>query len=113
MAAWLARNFESIILQPIPRNEDAKADKLAMIVFEGAYINFWPVYITALNFPCISQIKDGKIPENKNEAQKLIMKASHFLIIDDELYQKSFARPLLLCVTKQKGKNMLSKIHGR
>ena len=39
------------------------------------------------------------------------MKASRFLIIDDELYRKSFAGPLLLCVTKQKGKEVLSEIH--
>ena len=61
--------------------------------------------------PYISYVKEGKISEDKSKAQKLRMKASRFLIIDDELYRKSFAGPLLLCVTKQKGKEVLSEIH--
>lgn len=51
----LARNFESIILQRIPMNENAEAHKLAMTVFGGAYTNFRQVYITTLNFPFIQE----------------------------------------------------------
>ena len=40
------------------------------------------------------------------------MKASCFQIFDDELYRKSFIRPLLLCLKKKKKKReILSEIH--
>lgn len=63
--------------------------------------------------PYISYVKEGKILDDKSEAQKLKMKASRFLIIDDELYQKPFGGPLLLCVTKKKRKEVLSEINER
>ena len=41
--------------------------------------------------PLLSYLKEGKIPENDSEARKVKRKARSFVIIDGELYKRSFS----------------------
>ena len=38
----------------------------------------------------VSYLKDGKLPEGKNEAKKLRIRAARYVLIDEVLYKKGF-----------------------
>ena len=49
--------------------------------------------------PIVLFLKDGILPEEKGEADKVRRKAPHFWLFEDQkLYKRSFSRPYLLCV---------------
>ena len=46
--------------------------------------------------PIIAYLKDDQLPEDKNEAHKIRLKAARFwLSPDDKLYRKSYTGPYL------------------
>ena len=36
----------------------------------------------------IHYLKEGQLPEDRNEAQKVQIRATHFILIDDTLYRR-------------------------
>ena len=62
--------------------------------------------------PIVDYLKDSKFSEDKNEARKLTLKASRYALVDEDLFRKSFFRPLLRCVTKEESHIVLKAIHS-
>ncbi|XP_056697831.1 uncharacterized protein [Spinacia oleracea] len=54
---------------------------------------------------------DGTLPSDHCLAAKLQKMSSWFEIWNDVLYKKSYSRPLLRCVTPEKGKEILADLH--
>ncbi|KAL0386500.1 UNVERIFIED_CONTAM: hypothetical protein Slati_4598600 [Sesamum latifolium] len=56
-------------------------------------------------------LTEGIEPENEKDVKNLRRKASHFVMIDGELYKRGFSQPFLKCLTPEKGNYVLRKIH--
>ncbi|XP_074311326.1 uncharacterized protein LOC141647151 [Silene latifolia] len=61
--------------------------------------------------PYVEWLKDGKLPEDRNEAQSFRIKASRFVLIDNVLYRRSLAEPYLRCLDKEEASTVLQDIH--
>jgi len=55
---------------------------------------------------------NGKLPENSKMRQKLLRKASRYVIQDGRLYRYGFSTPLLQCVSKEESRTILTEVHG-
>ncbi|XP_074301262.1 uncharacterized protein LOC141632630 [Silene latifolia] len=62
--------------------------------------------------PYIEWLKDGKLPEDKKEAQIFRIKASRFVLIDNVLFRRSLAGPYLRCLNKEKVNTVLQDVHS-
>ena len=41
--------------------------------------------------PIVSYLKDGKLPEGKDEARKLRVRAARYVLMDEVLYKRGFS----------------------
>ena len=41
--------------------------------------------------PIISYLKDGRLPEGKDEARKLRVKSARYILMDEVLYKRGFS----------------------
>ena len=41
--------------------------------------------------PIISYLKDGRLPEEKDEARKLRVRSARYVLMDDVLYKRGFS----------------------
>ncbi|XP_077248387.1 uncharacterized protein LOC143888001 [Tasmannia lanceolata] len=114
----LASKFKSFEVIRVPRTENAKADVLSKLAASG-YTTLGSIHIEFLsrssieskaaetmqveNEPCwmdeiISYLRDGKLPEDKKEARKVIQRAARFSLSSDILYKRSYTLPYLKCL---------------
>ena len=49
--------------------------------------------------PIMSYLKDGLLPEDKEVARKLRMRATRFFLMGNVLYKRGFSQPYLRCLT--------------
>ena len=61
--------------------------------------------------PIISYLKEGKLPEWKDEARKLRVRTARYLLIDEVLYKRGFSQPYLRCLTSDEVNYVLREIH--
>ena len=61
--------------------------------------------------PIVRYLKEGWLPEDRNEAQKVQIKATRFVIIDDFLYRRGHSLPYLRCANKEDADYVLREIH--
>ena len=45
--------------------------------------------------PIVCYLKQGQLPEDRNEAREVLIRATHFVIIDDVLYRQGYSLPYL------------------
>ena len=62
--------------------------------------------------PILEYLLNGSLPESSKERQKLMRKASRYIVQDGRLYRRGFSMPLLRCVTKEEAKTILTEVHG-
>lgn len=62
--------------------------------------------------PLYNFIKDDILPEDKQLAQKVRMKAPMYLLIEDKLFRKSFLGPHLRCVGPTQAQSLIKEVHG-
>ncbi|XP_042396591.1 uncharacterized protein LOC121986709 [Zingiber officinale] len=111
----LKASFREVLIQKIPRAENQAADELAKLASSISPIviqqSIEQVSLVAhidrmegLTFPNDWQttiaefLRSGATPSDREEAHLLRKRAGHFVLIGDQLYKKSFSRPLLKCV---------------
>ena len=61
--------------------------------------------------PIISYLKDGKLPEGKDEAKKLRVRSARYLLMDEVLYKRGFLQPYLRCLAPDEANYILREIH--
>lgn len=59
----------------------------------------------------VDYLQESILPEDKTKARKIRLKAARYAIIRGVLYRKSFASPLLRCLTEKEAVEVLDAIH--
>ncbi|XP_010665592.2 uncharacterized protein LOC104882874 [Beta vulgaris subsp. vulgaris] len=59
----------------------------------------------------VGYLREGILPADAKEAERIKHRAGWFLWHDEQLYKKSYTHPLLKCVTPEEGNYILREIH--
>ena len=63
--------------------------------------------------PIVSYLKDEKLPERKDEARKLRVRAAWYFLMDEVLYKRGFSQPYLRCLAPDEATYVLQEVHER
>ncbi|KAL0462844.1 UNVERIFIED_CONTAM: hypothetical protein Slati_0172000 [Sesamum latifolium] len=120
----LLEKFKESSLIQVSRIDNVKADQLAKLPSSMAAIQSRRITFLSLDKAAIEEqievmwtnptppswkedivkfLIDGTTPKNKKEVRALRVKASHFVMIDRELYKCGFSQPFLKCLTSKEG----------
>ena len=107
----LVKKFKEVNFVQIPREENVEADSLAREALATESIDEFDEvqYIPSIDLleiqqiadqeswmtPIVSYLKDGKLPEGKDEAKKLRIRVARYVLIDEVLYKRGFSQPYL------------------
>ena len=61
--------------------------------------------------PIVVYLKDGRLLEDKDEARKLRIRATKYVLIDEVLYKRGFSQPYLRCLALDESNYVLKEIH--
>ena len=61
--------------------------------------------------PIISYLKDGNLPEGKDEARKLRVRSARYALLNDVLYKRGFSQPYLWCLSSDDSNYVLREVH--
>ena len=61
--------------------------------------------------PIRAYLTDGTLPLNPKEVDRVKKRSNWFILYEGILYKRSFAQPLLSCVTTEHGKMILEELH--
>ena len=59
----------------------------------------------------VAFLKDGRLPEERNEVKKLRIKSTKYVLIDEVLYKIGFSQPYLRCLALDESNYVLRKIY--
>ena len=123
----LVKKFKEANFVQIPREENVEADALAKEAsVTGAMDEFDEVqYVPSINLPKVQQIEDrenwmtpivsylkeGKLPEGKDEARKLRVRATRYVLMDEVLYKRGFSQLYLRCLAPDEANYVLREVH--
>ncbi|CAJ2632006.1 unnamed protein product [Trifolium pratense] len=126
----LAKHFDSFELVYVPREQNMRADllsKLASTKKPGSHrtviqetiktpsINGEEVMMVIeeedWRSPIIRYLQKDELPKEREKAFKLRKMAAWYSMVGDKLYKRGFASPLLLCVSTEEAKRIMSEVH--
>ncbi|GKU96467.1 hypothetical protein SLEP1_g9699 [Rubroshorea leprosula] len=132
LVAELKCKFQKFCLSKIPRTENEQADSLSKIASDSSS-HSRSVFVEVLDEPSfvkprvmeistnpgtpswtdpiLSFLRDGIVPEDRQEAMKLRRKASRYTLVDGVLYKRSFSLPLLQCLNPYEAEYALREVH--
>ena len=121
------KKFKEINFIQIPRKENMEADALAKEASAtGAMDEFDEIqYVPSIDLlkvqqiedgenwmtPIVSYFKDGKLSEGKDEARKLRVRATRYVLMDEVLYKRGFSKPYLRCLAPDEANYVLREVH--
>ncbi|GKV27534.1 hypothetical protein SLEP1_g36698 [Rubroshorea leprosula] len=132
LVAELKCKFQKFYLSKIPRTENEHADSLSKfasdsssrsrsvfveVLDEPSFIKPRVMEIStdpatpSWTDPILSFLRDGTVPEDRQEAMKLRRKASRYTLVDGVLYKRSFSLPLLRCLNPYEAEYALREVH--
>ncbi|XP_042400758.1 uncharacterized protein LOC121990745 [Zingiber officinale] len=124
----LKSNFQEVVIQKILRSENQAADELAKLTnslssiiidqpieqvslvahidrMEGiTFPNDWRTGLTEF-------LRLGSMSTDPEDARLMKKRVGRFTLIDNQLYKKAFARPLLKCVGSEDADYILQEVH--
>lgn len=126
-------HFRHFDIQQVPRVENEEADRLPRLVSSDAK-NMPPgVTIEHLSRPSIEAredqkvntlgpeagwaaeimryLRDGQLPEKRDKARRIRIRASRYFLLNDILYKRGFTLPLLRCLSEEEADYVLREIH--
>ena len=56
-------------------------------------------------------LKEGKLPQGRDEARKLRIKSAKYILIDEVLYKRGFSQPYLRCLAPDEANYVLREVH--
>ena len=137
MAAYLEKvkiafeDFEFYSVEQISREDNALADALARLATskEAEELSIVPVKVlhetsivqsqeielieekTTWMTPIIAYLSEGTLPEDRNEAHRLMYQLPRYTMLDAKLYRRGYSMPLLKCVAEPEASNILKEIN--
>ncbi|XP_063936084.1 uncharacterized protein LOC135147163 [Daucus carota subsp. sativus] len=129
--------FKEVHLERIPREFNANADALSKLASQKEAVLLGVIPLETLKCPSVPKIeetgaviimaigdagetwmtpileflKEGTLPEDKNEARRLKYKAARYVIYDNVLYRIGFNSPLLKCIYGEECNYIMREIH--
>ena len=61
--------------------------------------------------PLKEYLQSGSLPDEKDAARRLKVRASRFVLIKDTLYKRGFFRPYLRCLSHGEAKYVMREVH--
>ena len=61
--------------------------------------------------PIISYLKDGRLPEEKDEARKVRVRSARYVLMNEVLYKTGFSQPYLRCLAPDEANYVLREVH--
>ena len=61
--------------------------------------------------PIISYLKDGSLPERKDEARRLRVRSAKYVLLNEVLYKRGFSQPYLKCLSPDEANYLLREVH--
>ena len=130
----LLSEFSLFKIQQIPREQNTQADALARLAStkDSELLEVIPVeFLSTLSItptnpqstinsvtsadtcitPIIQYLKDDYLPEDKKKARLLRLKATKYILYDEQLYRRGFSTSLLKCIDLTEGNYILQEIH--
>ena len=123
----LVNKFKEADFVQIPKEENVEADTLAKEAFVNETMDEFDEiqYMPGINLPemlhiegeenwmtpIVSFLKDGRLPEGKDEARKLRVKSARYILMDEVLYKRGFSQPYLMCLASEEANYVLREIH--
>ena len=62
--------------------------------------------------PIVSYLKDGSLPEGKDEARRLRVQSTRYVLLNDVLYKRGFSQPYLRCLSPDEENYVLREVHS-
>ncbi|XP_074324392.1 uncharacterized protein LOC141661309 [Apium graveolens] len=131
-AQRIIARFNEVRLELIPRGQNEGADELAKLgsrrestllgtvpldiqrqpsvpEHEVGSLNneLGPTWMTSI----LAYIREGSLPDEKNEARRIKYKAARYVIYDEILYRRGFSVPLLKCIHGDECNYILREVH--
>ncbi|XP_076924280.1 uncharacterized protein LOC143586678 [Bidens hawaiensis] len=124
----LLQGFQEARVIHIPRGQNKKSDalsKLASVAFDHLAPGGNPGTASILEKtvrnvetpgyswmnPIIRYLQEGIVPEGKQEARRLRIKAMQYEMINSALYRKSYLGPSLKCINYEDAEYIIREIH--
>ena len=125
----LIRKFNEVHFVQIPREENMEADTLAKEASVSELTDKFDEiqYMPSIDLPEVQQIgsdenwmtpivgylKEGKFPQGRDEARKLRIKSTKYVLMDEVLYKKGFSQPYLRCLAPDEANYVLREVHEK
>ena len=125
----LIKKFSEVHFVQIPKEENMEADTLAKEASVSELTDEFDEiqYMPSIDLPEVQQIgsdenwmtpivgylKEGKLPQGRDEARKLRIKSTKYVLMDEVLYKKGFSQPYLRCLAPDEANYVLREIHER
>ena len=123
----LTKKFSEVHFVQVPREENVEVDTLAKeasvneLVDEIEEVQYMP----SIDLPKVQQIwgeeswmtpiidylKEGKLPQGRDEARKLRIKSTRYVLMDEVLYKRGFSQPYLRCLAPDEANYVLREVH--
>ena len=123
----LVKKFSEVHFVQIPKEANMEADTLAKEASVNELTDEFDEiqYMPSINLPEVQQIgsdenwmtpivgylKEGKLPQGRDEARKLRIKSTKYVLMDEVLYKKGFSQPYLRCLAPDEANYVLRKVH--
>jgi ribonuclease HI len=127
-------SFEGFSVKNIPRGENEYADSLAKSAAQGlplpsevffetikapsvellerAVLNIYPVYSEDWRTEIISFLQGNFLSDDEAYNRRIEARARPYVIIEGELYKRGVCSPLLKCLSRAEGIELMKEIHA-
>ena len=123
----LIKKFKKVTFIQVPRKENMEANALAKatsadgLVDELDEVQYMPS-IDLLEMqqiegqgnwmtPIIIYLRDRRLPKERDEARKLRIRSTKYVLIDEVMYKRGFSQPYLRCLAPDEANYVLREIH--
>ena len=123
----LVKKFKETNFVQIPREENVETDALAKETSANEPRDEFDEvqYIPSIDLPevlqvqnegnwmaqIISYLKDGSLPEGKDEARRLRVRSARYVLLNEVLYKRGFSQPYLRCLSPDKANYVLREVY--
>nr|KYP58025.1 Transposon Ty3-I Gag-Pol polyprotein [Cajanus cajan] len=122
MASQQISAFDEFTIHHVPREQNTRADLLSKLASTKCPGQHRTIIQETLHSPSLDDkvgmddrhlnyLKEGTLPEDKDEARKMRGRSAKFVIVGDELFKRGISTPLLKWLTAPQAAYVIEEIH--